>query len=192
MALQNQEIASRLRELRGSRPQTLVAEEMGVSERTLQNWEGGTAKPSYRSLQAIAAYYDVAEEFILTGGRRRITRPRGGSGETPDVFPVPGNRLDGELADRIATIETTLEGITELLRETRSEQDRISGLLERQSRILERIEAATRHADDAAGRLDAAVKRAGRALRADTPGPAPKAAEPVSNRTHRASAQDRS
>jgi transcriptional regulator with XRE-family HTH domain len=168
MALQNQEIAARIRELRGARPQTLVADEMGVSERTLQNWEAGTAKPSYRSLQAIATYYKVPEEFILTGGRRSLART-GGSGETPDVFPVTVNRLDGPLEERITHIEGTLQEIVLLLEVARSEQDRISALLDRQSTILSRIESATSDAGDAAERLDAAVREADRALRSAPP-----------------------
>jgi transcriptional regulator with XRE-family HTH domain len=175
MALQNQEIAARLRELRGTRPQTLVAGEMGVSERTLQNWESGATKPNYRSLQLLAEYYGVGEEFILAGGRR--TRPRPVSdGSAPDLFPVTVNRLDGDLEDRITSIEDTLADIMGLLREARSEQDRIGeqqdsirDLLARQTAVLEHIEAATRDAGDAADRLDEAVEQAATSLRSAAP-----------------------
>jgi transcriptional regulator with XRE-family HTH domain len=70
MALRNQEIGARLRELRGEKPQTTVAGELGVAERTYQNWEAGDTKPSYRNLQILADYFRVGEEYILTGERR--------------------------------------------------------------------------------------------------------------------------
>jgi transcriptional regulator with XRE-family HTH domain len=190
MALQNQEIAARLRELRGTRPQTFVADEMGVSERTLQNWESGATKPNYRSLQLLAEYYGVGEEFILTGGRRSRPRPVSDDGRAPELFPVTVNRLDGDLENRITSIEGTLAGMMGLLREARSEQDRISGLtqqavdlvreartvqdgfagtLREQTSLLRDIRAATREAGDAADRLDEAVERAATSLRSAAP-----------------------
>lgn len=187
MALQNQEIAARIRELRGTRPQTLVADEMGVSERTLQNWEAGDAKPSYRSLQLIAKYYEVSEEFILTGGRRGLNRPNV-SRETPDLSkPMSVDRLEGDLAQRISAIEDALAYIVTRLDEARNEQDRLNAMLERQDVILEQIQSAITRADAAAGRLDKAVARAGRALRAGTPGPPPTAAKPAQTRNRPAS-----
>jgi transcriptional regulator with XRE-family HTH domain len=70
MALRNQEIAERikaLREARGNPPQPVVAAAVGVSLRTYQNWEGADAKPEYRNLENLAAYYGVSEQFILSG-----------------------------------------------------------------------------------------------------------------------------
>jgi transcriptional regulator with XRE-family HTH domain len=70
MALRNTEIAARIRQLRSDRgdpPQTLVAEAIGVSERAYQTWEAGEARPVYRNLERLAAYYGVTEDFILTG-----------------------------------------------------------------------------------------------------------------------------
>lgn len=70
MALRNEQIAARIRELRaakGNPPQPLVAAELGVGERTYQTWEQGEAKPGYRNLQRLAEYFGVGEDYILTG-----------------------------------------------------------------------------------------------------------------------------
>jgi transcriptional regulator with XRE-family HTH domain len=87
MALRNQEIGARLRDLRGSRPQTLIASELGVAERTYQNWEAGDAKPSWRNLQKAASYYKVTEEFILTGatGGRELPSEAAAAEQVEDV-----------------------------------------------------------------------------------------------------------
>lgn len=70
MALEKQEIAERIRELRhnkGNPPQTRVAKALGVSERTYQTWEQAEAKPGYDNLEALARFFRVSEEYILTG-----------------------------------------------------------------------------------------------------------------------------
>lgn len=120
MALRNQEIGQRLRELRGQKPQTTVADELGVAERTYQNWEAGDAKPSYRNLQRIAAYFGVGEDYILTGERRGAV-----PASTPDILPA--RRGDGE--DRLARMEEALIGHAE----------HIEALLERQDDVLREI-----------------------------------------------------
>src|SRR4051794_25614689 len=81
MALQNEEIAARLRELRkarGNPPQDTVAAELGVGDRTYQTWENAEAKPSYRSLQKLADYFGVGEDFILSGTGRVTPDPFAG------------------------------------------------------------------------------------------------------------------
>lgn len=70
MALRQAEIGeriSRLRRDRGNPPQEVVAQQIGVSYRSLQSWEAGDAKPSYRNLTKLADYFGVSEEFILMG-----------------------------------------------------------------------------------------------------------------------------
>jgi transcriptional regulator with XRE-family HTH domain len=70
MALKAQEIAGRikhLRERKGNPPQPTVANAMGVALRTYQNWEAGDAIPRHGNLEALAAYYEVSEEWVLTG-----------------------------------------------------------------------------------------------------------------------------
>lgn len=176
-----------------------------VTARQYQRWEQG-ATLTRRRAKVLAQAFGTSTQFIFTGeGERR----------TPSKDPVTVDRLDGELENRIGQIETTLnqlvagyQQILAVLSEARHEQDRISELVQTavaqasgereqiaaalgtQTQILSEIQDATRHADDAAGRLDEAVARAGRALRAGTPGPAPTAAKPVSSRTRRASTQD--
>jgi transcriptional regulator with XRE-family HTH domain len=78
MALQNQDIAERLKDLRrarGNPPQTTVASRIGIGERTYQTWEQGEAKPSYRNLERLAEYYGVTEDFILTGHENSRPEP---------------------------------------------------------------------------------------------------------------------
>jgi transcriptional regulator with XRE-family HTH domain len=137
MALKNQEIAGRIRELRGGRPQTVVADEVGVAERTYQNWEAGDAKPSYRSLQKLAAYYGVGEDYILSGAA--VPPPRDGAGSTPDPF------VSGAIAERLDRMEERLADLIE----------KQNALLSRQSDILERIEAAVDREDQLLGAVGA-------------------------------------
>lgn len=148
MALQNQEIGARLRELRRGRPQTAIAEALEVSERAYQNWEAGDAKPSYRNLQRLAEFYGVGEDYILTGSNPT---------ETPDL-------MDGALAGD-GTIREQLAEIQRQLAAATSERDAILSLLARQDAILERIEKATAKNDDSTQRLDAAAQESRRLLR---------------------------
>lgn len=70
MALANEDIARRLRELRaemGNPPQKTVAAAMGVGHRTYQTWESAEARPNWRGLTLAAAYYRVTVEYILDG-----------------------------------------------------------------------------------------------------------------------------
>jgi transcriptional regulator with XRE-family HTH domain len=70
MALRQREIGERitaLRRSRGNPPQEVVAQQLGVSYRSLQAWEAGDSKPSYRNLTKIAEFFGVTEEFILVG-----------------------------------------------------------------------------------------------------------------------------
>jgi transcriptional regulator with XRE-family HTH domain len=180
MALRNQEIGARLRDLRGSRPQTLIASELGVAERTYQNWEAGDAKPSWRNLQKVATYYRVTEEFILTGadGGRDLPADVASNDKVEDVAV--------EFRERVNATHSQLDRIEGRLDEARSEQDRISALIEkqnalldRQSEILERLEAAmdrddkTRRAlDDSAREWIAAAQEATQAWQDAPPRPA--------------------
>jgi transcriptional regulator with XRE-family HTH domain len=169
LALRKDNVIQRLIALRDQHglTQEQAAQRVGVTSRQWQRWESGESMPYPRNLDQIASKFGitVAEFFDKDGDHRS---------------PVVVNRLDGDLEARIATIEDTLAGITRLLREARSEQDRISALLERQTRVLERIEQATAHANDAADRLDDAVERAATGLRS-----APRAKRPAAPRTAR-------
>ncbi|HTE60412.1 MAG TPA: helix-turn-helix transcriptional regulator [Solirubrobacteraceae bacterium] len=112
MALQNQEIGRRIAELRkakGSPPQTLVAAALGVGERTYQTWESGEAKPSYRSLQLLAAYYGVGEDYILTGN------------VAPPATPDPSNGSSSEAVEVRARLERIEAMVAELISNARRE-----------------------------------------------------------------------
>lgn len=127
MALRNQEIGARLRELRGERPQTAIADELGVAERTYQNWEAGDAKPAYRNLQRLAEFYGVGEEFILTGD----------GSPTPDMFPpatptYPAEALEGALAEVLADIKAQLAEQTQVLSEIKGYAERVEAMLQEQ------------------------------------------------------------
>lgn len=70
MALRNSEIGARisaLRKDRGGMPQEIVAQKLGVSNRSYQAWEAGDTKPSWRNLEKLAKFYGVTEEYILLG-----------------------------------------------------------------------------------------------------------------------------
>lgn len=113
MALRNQEIAQRIKELRearGNPPQPIVATAVGVSLRTYQNWEGGDAKPEYRNLESLARYFDVSEEFILSGVQRKPS----GNGGTPDPF-AGLNSIQEQLDAIQARVEANGEALEVLL-----------------------------------------------------------------------------
>jgi transcriptional regulator with XRE-family HTH domain len=136
MALRNQEIGARLRELRGQRPQTVVADELGVAERTYQNWEAGDAKPSYRNLQKIAAYHGVGEDYILTGERSAVA---GGGDASVRITPSPYSpvAIEGELAGVLAEIKAQLAEQTRVLEEIKGHATRVEAMLEEQREIKE-------------------------------------------------------
>lgn len=98
MALRNEEIGQRLTELReqrGGPPQEVVAQEVGVSYRSIQAWEAGETKPSWRNLTQLATYYGVSPEFILVG-------------ENGTTAAVPDTQLE--------RIEAKLDELLELVR----------------------------------------------------------------------------
>lgn len=167
MALRNQEIGARLRELRGEKPQTVVADELGVAERTYQNWEGGDAKPSYRNLQRLADYYGVGEDFILTG--EGAATANGGDADLT-VTPTPFAGQDA-LADRLDQMEALIGEHAAALREHNELLRRQSEILERIEAAIDREEAAARRDEESARRLDESVQRARQALRDGTPDP---------------------
>jgi transcriptional regulator with XRE-family HTH domain len=135
MALRNQDIADRikaLREQRGNPPQPVVAAAIHVSLRTYQNWEGGDAKPEYRNLESLAAYYGVSEQFILSGDSAPREDPvvvsetvEGGFEEFREYVreikaEIQQNRLEIEQQNRLlATQSALLDQQTEILAQMR-------------------------------------------------------------------------
>jgi DNA-binding XRE family transcriptional regulator len=180
--------AQRIAQLKQQHPRLTwakIAEHVGVTERSAIKWQRTGALETENAVK-LAELFGVDFDYVWWGPRP----------ETPEMFvdrrnspsaPVAVDRLDGDLEDRIGAIEGTLAGITNLLRQARSEQDRISGLLERQTAVLERIEGVTRHANDAADRLDDAVAQAATALRSAPPARRRAASKTAPKRTPRAS-----
>lgn len=143
MALRNQDIADRLKQLRadkGNPPQTTVAKAIDVGERTYQSWEQGDAKPSYRNLQALAEYYGVGEDYILTGQSQA---------ETPNPFRL-SDQMDGgfdEFRAHVSGIHARLDQLKaeqrdqrRLLEQATSERAKISELVAKQAQLLEDIQ----------------------------------------------------
>jgi len=59
--------AERLRELRKERhvTQQTMAEYLHVKHRSYQNYEGGSRRPDYEGLVALADYFDVTTDYLL-------------------------------------------------------------------------------------------------------------------------------
>lgn len=164
---EDQDRATRIADLKQQNPRLTwarIAEETGVKERSAIKWQKtGALKPE--NAERLAELFGVDFDYIWIG-------PRPG---TPDLFvdrrnnaapadPVAVDRLEGELEQRIARIEDKLNEAT-------SERQAILDLLERQDRLLERIEDAIKREDalrqlldESAARVDAAVETALRLL----------------------------
>lgn len=57
--------SSRLKELRGNKNQSIVAEEIGISRAALSYYESGERKPDINTLYALAKYYHVTSDYLL-------------------------------------------------------------------------------------------------------------------------------
>lgn len=53
------EIAEKLRELRGFKPRRIVAQETGISESALANYESGKRVPTDQAKVILARYYKI-------------------------------------------------------------------------------------------------------------------------------------
>lgn len=126
MALQQREIGERIAKLRKSRgnpPQEVVAQQLGVSYRAYQAWEAGDAKPAYRNLSKLAAFFGVTEEYILMGG------------EEPERATPQLDRIEAlliEHTERLAALEAGFTALrasvvalsADSLQRTREQQER--------------------------------------------------------------------
>jgi transcriptional regulator with XRE-family HTH domain len=65
-AERQQEVAARIRDLRGPRPQRVIADLVGVTLRAYQAWEGGGGI-NWDNVQQLASAFNVTEEFLLYG-----------------------------------------------------------------------------------------------------------------------------
>lgn len=59
--------AERLQKIRLQRglTQKEVAEHLNMTERSYQHYEGGTRRPNYEGLAALAVYLDVTTDYLL-------------------------------------------------------------------------------------------------------------------------------
>jgi transcriptional regulator with XRE-family HTH domain len=125
MALQQREIGERIAKLRKSRgnpPQEVVAQQLGVSYRAYQAWEAGDAKPAYRNLSKLAAFFGVTEEFILMGGEEpERTTPQLDRIET--LLTEHTGRLDALEAALTALRGAVVALSADSLRRTREQQE---------------------------------------------------------------------
>ena len=64
--------AERLRELRREKKvtQSKMADFLGIKLRSYQNYEGGSRRPDYEGLVALADYYEVSLDYLI--GRSRF------------------------------------------------------------------------------------------------------------------------
>jgi transcriptional regulator with XRE-family HTH domain len=167
---EDQDRATRIAELKERHPRLTwakIAEQVGVTERAATQWKKtGALKPE--NAEALAQVFGVDFDYIWSGPRP----------DTPEMFVDRRNAAaePSEIAERLDHIDAALELAA-------SERQQIAALLARQTELLEAMEAATRHAHDAADRLDESVAEAGRALRAAPPRPARAAAKPARKRT---------
>lgn len=60
------EVGARIKELRGPRPQPLVADAVHVTLRAYQAWEAGGGI-AWENLQALAKFFEVSENYLLYG-----------------------------------------------------------------------------------------------------------------------------
>jgi transcriptional regulator with XRE-family HTH domain len=115
--VRRRDVASRIRALRGTRPQPQVAAEVGVSVRAYQQWEagGGIAWPN---LQRLADIYGVTTNWLENGDTRpeaarsqldRIERKldellgRFGAVEVGDLFESHAGEPDRSQDERLGS-----------------------------------------------------------------------------------------
>lgn len=61
------EVGARIKELRGPKPQPVIADEVGVTLRAYQAWEAGDSGIAWENLQKLATVFNVSENYLLYG-----------------------------------------------------------------------------------------------------------------------------
>ena len=71
------EFQQRLYELRkkSGLSQEGLAELLGVSRQAVQKWEAGTSRPDLDNLAALARYFNVSLDYLVTGEERSAPPP---------------------------------------------------------------------------------------------------------------------
>lgn len=92
------EMAARIRECRGRRPQPVIADEVGVRLRTYQHWEEGDGGISWENLEKLAEVHGVTTNWLLYGE------------QTPGTPEGQLDRIEGKLDELLAlALEQELE-----------------------------------------------------------------------------------
>lgn len=104
MELERQaEVAARIRQLRGPKPQPVIADAVGVRLRTYQHWEAGDGGIAWENLTKLADVFGVSPDYLLYGEREA----RG-----------PQSQLDriesriASLGDLMEELQTALDGLS--------------------------------------------------------------------------------
>jgi transcriptional regulator with XRE-family HTH domain len=149
MALKAQEIGERISQLRdakGNPPQPRVAAAVGVSLRTYQAWEGGTARPQYHNLEALAEYFGTTEEYILTGAQPGVP-PRVIDGVQYQFKKFDAQDIGAETTET-PTIDERLSRIEASLERLHARLDTLTPLLPGVEDLLQQLENDADEAGD--------------------------------------------
>lgn len=103
-AQQRIEIGNRIRDLRNASPQTnrSIADYVGVKERAVANWIGGSTGITYEHCKTVAQLFNVDHNWLWSGEER---------GQAPDLMAG----LSADDSERLKRVERKLD---ELLRRT--------------------------------------------------------------------------
>lgn len=127
----SRELGERLQELRGARPQRVIADRVKVTERTYGKWERGEGGIQWDNLETVADYFGVTTNFLLYGSN---TPPQN-----------VGSQLD--------RIEQKLDAILQALKPTTGQQaDQLAQALRAAGQAVEQAPASQPSAKRAPGR----------------------------------------
>lgn len=126
-AQRREEIAGRIRELRGGVPQPVIAERVGVTLRAYQAWEAGGGI-GWENLIRLAKALDVSEEYLLYGDagdeRRAGTRLENVERAQHRIeakIDALMEKLGVEVDEEALLLDEVVEPIAELAREAEQE-----------------------------------------------------------------------
>lgn len=94
----DQERGQRLRELRGGKPQPVVADAVGVTLRAYQEWEAGGGI-RWDNVKKLAECFGVDDDYILNGPRE----------DTPDLMGALSDGDLSQLRDQLNRVEDKLD-----------------------------------------------------------------------------------
>ncbi len=146
-------VATRLRSLRGRRPQTTIAAGIGVSLRAYQQWEAGGGI-AWHNLDALARFHSVSTEWLISGE----AAPERAGAELDGVQASLSTMLEAMAAERLHRDRATA-ALIELLASAREEWRELRLAVQRidERRPLEHSPVQTRPAAEqpTGERLDA-------------------------------------